>query len=103
MTKSVFLLGAGGSKAAGFPLANDLLSFINEFLSESRNTIDIAFKNEFNEFSDFLSRSYPSLSSNVELLLTYIDLAILNTSVGIFKGHPLLNRVTLNALTAYLF
>ena len=81
MSNRVFLLGAGFSKDAGFPLANELICFIQNHLNTSMNTRDIDFKKEF---SDFLNGIHPSLFLNVELFLTYIDLALLNSSVGIF-------------------
>ena len=81
MSNRVFLLGAGFSKDAGFPLTNELVSFIQNHLNTSMNTSDIDFKKEF---SDFLNGIHPSLFSNLELDLTYIDLALLNNSVGIF-------------------
>lgn len=81
MSNRVFLLGAGFSKAADFPLANELVSFIQNHLKASMDTRDIGFRNEL---SDFLNGIHPSLFSNVEHLLTHIDLALLNNSVGIF-------------------
>jgi hypothetical protein len=45
---------------------------------------DIDFKNEFETFINGIESS---LLSNVELLLTYIDLALLNHSVGIFTSY----------------
>lgn len=81
MSNRVFLLGAGFSKDASFPLANELICFIQNHLKTSMNTRDIDFKKEF---SDFLNEIHPSLFLNVELFLTYIDLALLNNSVGIF-------------------
>jgi hypothetical protein len=81
MSNRVFILGAGFSKAAGFPLANELVYFIQNHLNTSMNARDIEFKKEF---SDFLNGIHSSLFLNVELFLTYIDLALLNNSVGIF-------------------
>lgn len=81
MSDRVFLLGAGFSKAANFPLANELVSFIQNHLNTSMDTRDINFKKEF---SDFLKEISPPLKGNVELFFTYIDLALLNNSVGIF-------------------
>ncbi|HBR18198.1 MAG TPA: hypothetical protein DD725_11450 [Deltaproteobacteria bacterium] len=81
MSNRVFLLGAGFSKAAGFPLADGLVSFIQDYLSTSRNTDDIDFNQEF---ADVLKENPSFLKDNVELFLTYIDLALLNRSVGIF-------------------
>lgn len=84
MTNRVFLLGAGFSKLAGLPLANELVNFLQNHLNTSCNTSDIDFRKEF---SDFIIGINPSLSSNVELFLTYIDLALLNNSVGIFTHY----------------
>jgi hypothetical protein len=81
MANRVFLLGAGFSKPAAFPLANELLHFVQTHLKASMNVRDIDFKKELKTFIDGLD---PSLLSNIELLLTYIDLALLNHSVGIF-------------------
>lgn len=81
MTNRVFLLGAGFSKLEGFPLANELVNFLQNHLNTSNNTKDIDFRKDF---SDFVIRINPSLLSNVELFITYIDLALLNNSVGIF-------------------
>ena len=81
MSNRVFLLGAGFSKAAGFPLASGLASFIQNYLSTSRQPADI----DFNwEFASVLKGNPPFLKDDVELFLTYIDLALLNKSVGIF-------------------
>jgi hypothetical protein len=81
MASRVFLLGAGFSKPAGFPLANELVSFIQTHLNASRDTRDSDFRKEF---SDFLTEINSPLLLNIELLLTYIDLALLNNSIGIF-------------------
>ncbi len=81
MANRVFLLGAGFSKPAAFPLAKELLHFIQAYLNVSMNVRDIDFKKELKIFIDGID---PSLLSNIELLLTYIDLALLNHSVGIF-------------------
>src|SRR3989304_6592465 len=81
MTNRVFLLGAGFSKLAGLPLANELVNFLQNHLNTSNNTKDIDFRKDF---SDFIIGINPSLFSNVELFLTYIDLALINNSVGIF-------------------
>lgn len=81
MTNRVFLLGAGFSKSAGFPLAKELVCFIRNLLNASRNSKDIDFKTEL---SDFFIGINPSLLLNIELLLTYIDLALIDDSVGMF-------------------
>lgn len=84
MTNRVFLLGAGFSKPVAFPLANELLSFVQIHLNASMNMSDIDFKKGLNTFINGIE---PSLLSNVELLFTYIDLALLNHSVGIFTHY----------------
>ena len=81
VANKVFLLGAGFSKSAGFPLAKELVCFIQNLLNASRNSKDIDFKTEF---SDFLIGIDPSLLLNIETLLTYIDLALIDDSVGMF-------------------
>lgn len=83
LSKKTFILGAGFSKEAGLPIANELVCFIKNYLHASRDTRDIDFKKEF---YDFITGLNPSLFLNVELLLTYIDLALLNNSVQIFTS-----------------
>ena len=84
MANKVFLLGAGFSKPAGFPLANDLLNFVRSYLNESSNGIDIGFKEELEIFINGIEHP---LLSNIELLLTYIDLALSNHSIGMFTHY----------------
>lgn len=79
--KRVFLLGAGFSRQAGFPLAFGLLDFIGKYLRGSSNILDIEFRNEFMSFIEETD------VSDVELLLTHIDLAILNNSANLYKGY----------------
>ena len=91
MAKRTFLLGAGFSREAGLPLGNELIYFILNKLKNSANVLDTGDTGVYQEITDFLKEiqkiKLPELTKDVELLLTYIDLALLNNSVGIFTRY----------------
>ncbi len=86
MTNRVFLLGAGFSKLAGLPLANELVNFLQNHLNTSNNTRDIDFRKEF---SDFIIGINPSLwwvfgseISKSSLLHSSLRMVVQNISVS---------------------
>jgi hypothetical protein len=87
--KKVYILGAGFSWSAGFPLAKDFFSFVSSHIQNSIDTRDIGNSGFFNELDDFtkkVEKHYQWILTDVELLCTYMDLAILSNSLGIFQG-----------------
>ena len=91
--KRVFLLGAGSSKEAGLPLGKELIDFILNKLKDSPNVLDRVLYEEISDFFKRIQIKYPWLTNDVELLFTYIDLALLRNSAGIFDrlGYSLGN------------
>lgn len=81
--KRIFLLGSGFSKLSDLPLTNELVDFIIEHLKKSPNVLDK--DNEILKFLEEIKNNYPWLTNDIELLFTYIDLALLKNSVGIFS------------------
>ena len=75
----VFVLGAGASMFAGYPLASDLLRFIRDFQSLEVNTREIASRvlDKLNQAEFFFNRNIVrdlNKVSNLEELLTYLEL-----------------------------
>ncbi len=75
----VFVLGAGASVFAGYPLASDLLSFIRDFQSLEVKTREIASRvlDKLNQAEFLFKRNIfrdPNRVSNLEELLTYLEL-----------------------------
>jgi len=75
----VFVLGAGASAFAGYPLATGLLSFIRNFNSFEVKTKEKASRviGKLNDAEFFFSRSVvrdPNGVANLEELLTYLEL-----------------------------
>jgi hypothetical protein len=78
-TGRVFVLGAGASVFAGYPLASDLLAFIRNFQTLEVNTRGIASKvlDKLTQAEFFFKRNIvrdPNRNSNLEELLTYLEL-----------------------------
>ena len=85
MSNRVFLLGAGFSKLAGFPLAKELIDLVLQYLKNSRNVLDIEYYPEISKFLEKCRENYPWILRDIELFFTYIDLALLSDSKGIFQ------------------
>src|SRR5712692_10044249 len=75
----IFVLGAGASAFAGYPLAPDLLRFIRDFQSLEVMTKEIAARvlDKLSEAEFHFNRNIvrdPNRVSNLEELLTYLEL-----------------------------
>jgi hypothetical protein len=86
MSKRTFLLGAGFSQLAGLPLAKDLMSFVSNKTRSTGNVLDSEYSPELEGFIEKCQDKLPWVLSDVELFFTYIDLAIMGSSTGIFGG-----------------
>ena len=89
MLKKVYILGAGFSWLAGFPLAEDFFSFVYSRIknsNDSRDTGDNGFFSELDDFTKKVQKQYQWILTDAELLCTYMDLALLSNSLGIFQG-----------------
>jgi hypothetical protein len=78
-TGRVFVLGAGASVFAGYPLASDLLTFISDFQALDINIRNVASRvlEKLNQAEFFFKRNIvrdPNRNSNLEELLTYLEL-----------------------------
>ncbi|MFW9942571.1 MAG: hypothetical protein ACFFFT_16145 [Candidatus Thorarchaeota archaeon] len=81
----VFILGAGFSRHADFPLTNEFLPFIKNFLLHSLFAKDKDIRKALIPFLDEIESTIPWLSQDVESLFTYLDLALLRNDKGIFN------------------
>ena len=83
----VYVLGAGFSKPAGYPLQNEILSRVKTFISKrtlvgSPQYIDALFAQEEEELRNFLSRVFPGIAEpSLEDLFTLLDQSI-DASIG---------------------
>ncbi|MFH1288049.1 MAG: SIR2 family protein [bacterium] len=84
MSKRIFILGAGVSSEAGLPLTRELFGSILEYLKKSKEPNEKEFYPILLKFLED-NKTNNFLFENIELLLTYIDFALLNNSNGIFN------------------
>jgi len=105
-SKKVFILGAGFSRLADFPLTNEFIKFITNYLSTSPDVIDKSIREAINPFLNEIEHTMPWLSQDVELLFTHIDLSLLRNDRGIFNHlNYSLNDLTIirNKLSGALY
>jgi hypothetical protein len=100
MAKTVFVLGAGFSKAAGFPLQSEILSLVTDSLSVGRANIlsdpdfpTAEFREQRRKLVEFLNQSFRTKDQRLEDIFTLLDQAI--TSRATFGGYSLTELIEL--------
>ncbi|MDI6840676.1 MAG: hypothetical protein QMD71_07510 [bacterium] len=76
---NVYILGAGASKSAGYPLGNELLS---RLAKDAKSSCELGRKEEQKRFETWMQEQQGVIpeairkSGNPEFILTYLDLGI---------------------------
>src|ERR1700722_10264642 len=94
MAKTVFVLGAGFSKSAGFPLQSEILSLVTDSLTVGGSHIlsepDLPtqeFRKHRQKIVKFLKRTFPARDPRLEDIFTLLDQAI--TTHATFGNYSL--------------
>jgi len=100
MAKTVFVLGAGFSKAAGFPLQSEILSLVTDSLFVGGANIlsdpdfpTAEFREQRRKLVKFLNQSFRTQDQRLEDIFTLLDQAITNRAT--FGGYSLTELIQL--------
>jgi hypothetical protein len=100
MAKIVFVLGAGFSKSAGFPVQSEILSLVTDSLFVGGSDIlsdagppTAEFREQRRKLVEFLNQSFLSRDQRLEDIFTLLDQAISNRAT--FGGYSLTQLIEL--------
>src|SRR5215216_4380620 len=103
MAKLVFVLGAGFSKDADFPLQGELLSLVTDSMFVAGTDIlsdpespTVEFRHQREILSKFLTQTFRSRGQRLEDIFTLLDQAIINRST--FGGYSLVQLMDIREI-----
>jgi hypothetical protein len=110
MAKTVFILGAGFSKSAGFPLQSEILSLVTDSLSVGGTDIlsdpDLPthkFRAHRHQLVKFLGKAFRTRDQRLEDIFTLLDQAITNHATFGAYSHTQLITIRDSWVRAILF